>query len=196
MLCARSWSKPDCIRYLYSSNILLLGLSGSNTSDCGNNPSPKFTSLPCARFLNTCFTVDLPDCLYASANDKFSALSPIVAAIIEFIGLSTVVLYKSSNASKPNLTAPFNGSNIFSTVLFLLCSTILCDNVFNTSASGFTCSIVNDVITSGEKLGYNCAIAVARSASALFTADCALVHCVFLCRSSLYKSCSDLGLSK
>jgi len=125
MLCARCSSKPDCIRYLYSSYILLLGLFGSNTSDCGNNPSPKFTSLPCAKFLNTCLTVELPDCLYASANDKFSALSPIVAAIIEFKGLSTVVLYKSSNASNPNLTAPFNGSDIFSTRLFLLCSIIL-----------------------------------------------------------------------
>ena len=171
-------------------------MSGSNTSDCGNKPSPKLTSLPCAKLLNTCLTVDLPDCLYASANVRSSALSPIVAAIIELIGLSTDVLYKSSKASNPNLTAPFNGSNTLSTNDFLLCSNILSDNVRKTSASGFTCSIVRDVITSGEKLGYNCAIAVARCASSFVTLACALFHCVFLACNSLYKSCSDLGLSK
>ena len=122
-------------------------------------------------------------------------MSPIVAAIIELIGLSTAVLYKSSSPSKPKRTAPLRGSNTLSTRVFLLFSKTRSDNVRNTSASGFTCNIVNEVITSGEKLGYNCAIVEALTASSLVTLALALFHCVFLPCNSLYKSCSVLGLS-
>ena len=109
--------------------------------------------------------------MYASLNVKFSALSPNLEAIKEFIGLSIVVLYKSSKPKNPKRTPACNGSNTLSNIVLLFDCAIILDMSSNTVASGLTCNVVNAVITSGEKLGYACAIELARIASSLLI-DC------------------------
>ena len=109
--------------------------------------------------------------MYASLNVKFSALSPNVAAIKELIGLSTVVLYKSSNPKNPKRTPACIGSNTLSKIVLLLDCAIILEISCKTVASGFTCNVVSAVITSGEKFGYAFAIELARIASSLFI-DC------------------------
>ena len=112
-------------------------------------------------------------------------MSPNVLAINELIGRSTVVLYKSSKPKNPKRTPACKGSKTLSNTVLLFDCEIILDMSFKTCASGLTCNVVKDVITSGEKFGYAFAIALARSASSLVIEFLALLYVACLCCSSL-----------